>query len=222
MTPKQILDSFSETLIHDERILSAPERSLIATLVHHAKAASGTSAELQDAVRRIIATAIGETVAQRAFGVLGASIVERILENGSAGESTPKETSETLPGLVGSGARTAWMMPTPPSPSPPSPGPQTPSTPPRPPSPGPQTPSIAMRGSVSVNEPFAGTMGSGARTAWMMPNPPTPSPGPQTPSMPPRDAPLEIPKGPPAPGPQTPSIAMRDSQASHSQSASSR
>ena len=31
MTPKQILDSFSETLMRDERILSAQERALLAT-----------------------------------------------------------------------------------------------------------------------------------------------------------------------------------------------
>ena len=217
MTSKQILDSFSETLIRDERILSAPERALIATLIHHAKAASGTSPELQDSVQRVIATSIGETVAQRAFGILGASIVERILENGSLGESAANVTSESLPGLAGPTARTAWMMPSPPSPSP---GPQTPSTPPRPPSPGPQTPSIAMRDRSSGNESFAGTVGSGARTARMMPSPPSPAPGPQTPSSPrPMDAPLEVPRVPPAPGPQTPSVGIRDALRAHSQAA---
>lgn len=215
MTPKQILDSFSETLIHDDRILSASERVLIANLVHHAKAASGNDVQLQEIVRKVIATAIGETVAQRAFGILGGSIVERIIESGSLAESGAKGTSETLSGLPGSTARTAWMMPTPPSPSP---GPQTPSTPPRPPSPGPQTPSIAMEESVTDNESFPGMVGSGARIARMMPTPPAPSPGPQTPSMPPREAPLQIPKVPPS-GPQTPSIALRDTQTSDSQAA---
>jgi len=83
MTPKQILDSFSETLVRDERILSAAERALVATLLQHAKAATGENQELQEAVREVIASAIGETVAQRAFAVLGGSIVERILEGGS-------------------------------------------------------------------------------------------------------------------------------------------
>ena len=82
MTPKQILDSFSETLVWDDRILSAPERALIATLLQHAKAASGENPETQAAVRAVIASAVGETVAQRAFAVLGCSIVERILETG--------------------------------------------------------------------------------------------------------------------------------------------
>ena len=80
MTPKQILDSFSETLMRDERILSAQERALVATLLQHAKTASGENQETQEAVRAVIASAVGETVAQRAFAVLGGSIVERILE----------------------------------------------------------------------------------------------------------------------------------------------
>ena len=81
MTPKQILDSFSETLMRDERILSAQERALVATLLQHAKAASSENPETQEAVRAVIASAVGETVAQRAFAVLGGSIVERILED---------------------------------------------------------------------------------------------------------------------------------------------
>jgi hypothetical protein len=83
MTPKQILDSFSETLMQDERILSAQERALVANLLQHAKAATGENHEIQEATRAIIASAVGETVAQRAFAVLGGSIVERILESSS-------------------------------------------------------------------------------------------------------------------------------------------
>src|ERR1700684_2226037 len=79
MTPKQILDSFSETLMQDERILSPQERGLLATLLKHAQAARGTNPETQEAVRVVIASAVGETVAQRAFAVLGGSIVEHIL-----------------------------------------------------------------------------------------------------------------------------------------------
>jgi len=87
MTPKQILDSFSETLVWDDRILSAPERALIATLLQHAKGASGENPETQEAVRAVIASAVGETVAQRAFAVLGGSIVERILETSTLPQS---------------------------------------------------------------------------------------------------------------------------------------
>lgn len=83
MTPKQILDSFSETLLRDERILSAKERALLSALVQHAKTASAANTETQEAVRAVIASSVGEIVAQRAFAVLGGSIVERILEQGS-------------------------------------------------------------------------------------------------------------------------------------------
>ena len=83
MTPKQILDSFSETLMQDERILSAQERTLLAALLQHAKGSTNNNPETQEAVRSVIASAVGETVAHRAFSVLGGSIVERILEGGS-------------------------------------------------------------------------------------------------------------------------------------------
>lgn len=111
MTPKQILDSFSETLMWDERILSTQERALVATLLQHAKAATNENPETQKAVREIIASAVGETVAQRAFAVLGGSIVERILENSA------------VPLAEGAGGRTADIY----TPSPPlgQVGPQT-------------------------------------------------------------------------------------------------
>jgi len=64
MTPKQILDSFSETLMWDERILSTQERALVATLLQHAKAATNENPETQKAVRAVIASAVGETVAR--------------------------------------------------------------------------------------------------------------------------------------------------------------
>jgi SM-20-related protein len=98
MTPKQILDSFSETLMRDERILSAQERALVATLLQHAKAATSQNQETEEAVRAVIASAVGETVAQRAFAVLGGSIVERILEGSPLpqGESVGSRTAESL------------------------------------------------------------------------------------------------------------------------------
>src|SRR5215831_17642986 len=92
MTPKQILDSFSETLMQDERILSAQERALVASLLQHAKAAENANPETHEAVRAVIASAVGETVAQRAFAVLGGSIVERIVE------STSSEVGDTVGG----------------------------------------------------------------------------------------------------------------------------
>lgn len=97
MTPKQILDSFSETLMRDDRILSAPERALLSAIVQHAKTASGSESS-QQAVRSVIAAAVGEVVAQRAFTVLGASIVEHILESNSSpiAELIGEPTTEVL------------------------------------------------------------------------------------------------------------------------------
>lgn len=80
MTPKQILDSFSDSLMRDERILSARERALLTSLLQHARSASNENQQTQAAVWSVISAAVGETVAQRAFAVLGTSIVERILD----------------------------------------------------------------------------------------------------------------------------------------------
>jgi SM-20-related protein len=129
MTPKQILDSFSETLMQDERILSAPERALLAALLQHAKTSSNDNPELQGAVRSVIASAVGETVAQRAFAVLGGRIVERILEGG------PLATSEANGGRLAD----IYAGPKPSQPQPPgSPmrTPGVPSTPGQPQPPG--------------------------------------------------------------------------------------
>ena len=82
MTPKQVLDSFSQTLLQDERILSPQERALLSAIVQHANAGSGANQNVREAVRAVIASSVGEVVAQRAFAVLGGSIVERILEQG--------------------------------------------------------------------------------------------------------------------------------------------
>jgi Rps23 Pro-64 3,4-dihydroxylase Tpa1-like proline 4-hydroxylase len=100
MTPKQILDSFSETLMQDERILSAQERALVATLLQHAKTATVGNQETREAVRTVIASAVGEAVAQRAFAALGGSIVEHILEDRrlSLGESAGERTADLFTG----------------------------------------------------------------------------------------------------------------------------
>ena len=145
MTPKQILDSFSETLMQDERILSAQERALLAALLQHAKASTHGNPETQEAVRGVIASAVGETVAQRAFSVLGGSIVDRILEGGSfATDSTGARSTDIY------AAKKTPGQPQPPRKGPPmgGPGPGSGSQEPEPPgvrkpmrdSPGPPEP----------------------------------------------------------------------------------
>ncbi|MGH9494145.1 MAG: 2OG-Fe(II) oxygenase [Candidatus Sulfotelmatobacter sp.] len=166
MTPKQILDSFSDTLMRDERILSARERELLATLLQHARSATGENCETQEAVRSVVASAVGETVAQRAFAVLGGSIVERILEGSSLATAEifeqPTEVLGPKDPVPPKGPQPPGVkapheephrhpmkdVPAPPGPQPPGtkpPGPQPPGTPLRTPGtipPGPQPPGV--------------------------------------------------------------------------------
>jgi len=132
--------------MQDERILSRQERTLLSNLLQHAKAATGDDQGTQAAVQKVIAAAVGETVAQRAFSILGGSIVEQILE------CSPSSLSDSV------GARNAEVFakqPEPPAhrplrtPMPPGPGqPQPPGAPmgsPMPPGPGqPQPPGAPM------------------------------------------------------------------------------
>jgi hypothetical protein len=186
MTPKQILDSFSDTLMRDERILSARERGLLAALLHHAKSATAESPETQEAVRSVIASAVGETVAQRAFAVLGGSIVEHILEGSSLTETVerptevlgpkdpPPSSGPQPPGVKAPHKEPLKDVPTPPGPQPPGvnpPGPQPPGTPMKTPGvtpPGPQPPGVK-------NPPGPQPPGTPMKTPGVTP------PGPQPP-----------------------------------------
>jgi Rps23 Pro-64 3,4-dihydroxylase Tpa1-like proline 4-hydroxylase len=159
MTPKQILDSFSETLMRDERILSAQERALVATLLQHAKTASGENRETQQAVRAVIASAVGETVAQRAFAVLGGSIVEHILGESALplGESAGFRSRDSRAGQIN------LIEPQPPSTGP-GPGVRAPRK-------EPQPPHAPVRGPVEPQPPSTGP-GPGVREPRKEPQPP--------------------------------------------------
>ena len=98
MTAKQILDAFSETLMQDERILSPRERELLMSLLQNSRAISSGSPETQSAVTATIARSVGETVAQRAFALLGGSIVEQILASGNARLNRRDHASRGWPG----------------------------------------------------------------------------------------------------------------------------
>jgi Rps23 Pro-64 3,4-dihydroxylase Tpa1-like proline 4-hydroxylase len=138
MTPKQILDSFTETLMCDERILSPRERALLTNLLQHAKNASSGDKQTQERVHAVIASAVGETVAQRAFSALGSSIVERILADPAAtrvdGSFSFREISLNERAAITPG------VPTPPGPQPPG----SPVRTPRVPAPGPQPPASPL------------------------------------------------------------------------------
>ncbi|MGA9810793.1 MAG: hypothetical protein WCF73_24605 [Candidatus Sulfotelmatobacter sp.] len=86
------------------------------SLLQNARDAS-SNPETQSAVTAAIARSVGETVAQRAFALLGSSIVEQIVARGAASGVTEGSIPATVFG-----------------------GPQPPSTGPQPPSgPGPMT-----------------------------------------------------------------------------------
>jgi Rps23 Pro-64 3,4-dihydroxylase Tpa1-like proline 4-hydroxylase len=149
MTAKQILDAFSETLMQDERILSPRERELLMSLLQNSRAVSSSNPETQSAVNATIARSVGETVAQRAFALLGGSIVEQILSN----SGIPSGTEETMPATVPFAGPPGAPQP-PQGPGPHIPTPQPPAKPadaPQPPqAPGPHI--SAFRPSVPVKQ----------------------------------------------------------------------
>ena len=113
MTAQEILSNLSGSLMDDERILSARERELLASLLQHTKNITGSR---DNAVTETIARAVGEVIAQRAYGILGSNITQRLLDPPT--------------GLDVNSIRA--HSPHPPSPSPPSPGLPTPSPRPTP------------------------------------------------------------------------------------------
>jgi len=128
MRAKQILDAFSETLMQDDRILNSRERELLMSLLQNAKTVSGNP-ETREAVKAAIARSVGETVAQRAFGLLGGSIVEQILAR--------SEISTEVEG-TGRDAKVELRAPQPPS------GPQDVPATPQPPTSAPQPPGASQ------------------------------------------------------------------------------
>jgi Rps23 Pro-64 3,4-dihydroxylase Tpa1-like proline 4-hydroxylase len=127
MTAQEILSSLSGSLMDDERILSARERELLASLLQHSKNITGSR---DNAVAETIARAIGEVIAQRAYGILGSNITQRLLDP-SAGLSNTTIRAHS---------------PHPPSPSPPSPGLPTPPSPGPIPADAPKSPRSSLRG----------------------------------------------------------------------------
>lgn len=79
MRANQLLDGLSQTLMQDERILSSSEKELVRNLLQKAGAASCGNPEVQNAVTSVLHRAVGETVAQRAFELLGGSILQQLL-----------------------------------------------------------------------------------------------------------------------------------------------
>ena len=129
MTAQEIFNHFSESLLQDERILSTRERELLASVLQHARGDSNTHDQRDVAISETISRAVGETVAQRAYAVLGSEILRRVA------------SSEPSPLLQESDHRIA-MGPIPPAkgPIPPAKGPIPPARGPIPPARGPIPP----------------------------------------------------------------------------------
>jgi SM-20-related protein len=78
MTSREMVDSFYESLMNDERILSVRERDLLVSLLKRTR--DSVSGE-RDEIAARIARAVGEVVAQRAYDVLGENITRRLIES---------------------------------------------------------------------------------------------------------------------------------------------
>src|SRR5262252_1381068 len=108
MSPRAQLADFPANLIDDERLLSQREREIVTTLLRHASNDSGCSAETRASMMHLIERAVGETVAQRAYGLLGSGIVRKLIveagKNGSCGLSAltvPDVRAQSLPYISG-------------------------------------------------------------------------------------------------------------------------
>src|SRR5450631_1940981 len=114
MNASEMMDSLSDSLLCDERILSAQERELLANLLQRAKADANGG---DGAVTSAIARSVGEIVAQRAYGVLGESITRRLTHElgrtGGLQSSVPPTNIMTGP--------SPKPAPFPPGPNPPGP-----------------------------------------------------------------------------------------------------
>ncbi len=140
MITREILDSLSETLLSDERILTLRERELLVSLLERARTRMGT---VEPALSDLIAHTVGEIVAQRAYGVLGESITRRLGQVGSG-----YGTANSVPRLDRTSGTGPKPSPLPPGPNPPGPHLSLGTAPkpsPFPPGPNPPGPAIERR-----------------------------------------------------------------------------
>jgi hypothetical protein len=168
-TPKELLDSFSDALLADERILGPQEKELLATLLQHNGA--------QDAVvSATISRAVGEVVAKRAYGILGDSITRRLIDSAAVFPSNGDAELRNSTAEVRDRASSS-IGPSPPSPGPRPPGPGSIPMGPSPPSPGPRPPGPGDPAHRGPSPPSPGPRPPGPGG----PSPPSPGPRPPGP-----------------------------------------
>ncbi|MGA8492118.1 MAG: 2OG-Fe(II) oxygenase [Terriglobales bacterium] len=121
MTAREMIDSLSGTLLCDERILSVPEKELLANLLQRTKTHGNAPG---NAVAEAITRSVGEIIAERALGVLGESMTKQLLQQQLGSSSSYSNRNASV-------IRAGSPPTTPPSPSPPPP-PRPPGTSPPP------------------------------------------------------------------------------------------
>jgi Rps23 Pro-64 3,4-dihydroxylase Tpa1-like proline 4-hydroxylase len=102
-----MIDSLSGTLLCDERILSVPERELLANLLQRTR----TQSTVENAVTVAITRTVGEIIAERALTVLGESMTTQLLQQQLTLSSSL--TNPSVPVI-----RAGTPVPPPPAPAP--------------------------------------------------------------------------------------------------------
>jgi SM-20-related protein len=164
MTAREMIDSLSGTLLCDERILSVPERELLANLLQRTRN-NGSASE--NAVAEAITRTVGEIVAERALGVLGESITKQLFQQQlGVSSSDPKRSSVIRAGAPPTTPPSPSPLPPPRPPgtspppisagSPPSPPPGQ--LPPRPPGTSPPPISFATASQPTTSQPKTGSV----------------------------------------------------------------
>src|SRR6202142_2912304 len=175
MTAREMIDSLSGTLLCDERILSVPERELLANLLQRARTQASAP---KDAVAEVITRTVGEIIAERALGVLGESITQQLLQ-----QQLPRSSSfptRSAPVIRAGSPPVPPPSPAPPPDRPPSTSPPShiragsPPVPPPSPAPPPDRPP-----STSPPSPFRAVS-----PPFRPPTPPPPPAPPPTPTPP--------------------------------------
>jgi SM-20-related protein len=161
MTAREMIDSLSGTLLCDERILSVPERELLANLLQRARTQVSVP---ENAVAEAITRTVGELIAERALGVLGESMTRQLLEQQVTSSSSFSKARVPVihggtPGVPPPPAPAPGSAPRPPgtrshsinagTPGVPPPGP-APGSAPRPPGTSPPAISIAATAAVQL------------------------------------------------------------------------
>jgi SM-20-related protein len=121
MTTREMIDSLSGTLLCDERILSVPERELLASLLQRTRTQVNAP---EAAVAEAITRTVGEIIAERALGVLGESMTRQLLQQQFA--SSVSSRNSNMPVIQ------AGSPPVTPGPSPDKQSPRPPGTTPPP------------------------------------------------------------------------------------------